>query len=76
MANLKVIKVKKKLYKQFCLATYPTQRVNLHQKIKKCRNQIINANCLCKENYFKTFLKPKKNKSKKYMVRHKNSHQY
>ena len=60
MANLKVIKVKKKLYKQFCQATYPAQRVNLHQKIKKCRNQIITANCLCKENYFKRFWNQKR----------------
>ena len=52
---IKSITVKNKLYKQFCQATNPVQRVNLHQKFKTNRNQIVTLNRLSKENYFKKY---------------------
>ena len=50
---IKSITVKSKLYKQFCQATNPVQRVNLNQKFKTNRNQIVTLNRL--KNYFKKY---------------------
>ena len=55
----KSIIIKDNLYKQFCQATNPAQRVIVHQKFKNCRNQIVTLNHLCKEDYFKAYFESK-----------------
>ena len=60
---IKSIRIKNNLYKQFCQATNPAQRVSLHQKSKNCRNQIVTLNRLCKEDYFKAFFETNKKDS-------------
>ena len=57
---IKSIRIKNNLYKQFCQATNPTQRVSLHQKFKNYRNEIVTLNCLCKEDYFKAYFETNK----------------
>ena len=62
---IKSIRIKNNLYKQFCQATNPTQRVSLHQKFKNYRSQIVTLNCFCKEDYFKAYFETNKKDSKK-----------
>ena len=57
---LKSINIKNKLYKNFCQATNSTRKSTLHQKFKNYRNEIVILNCLCKENYFKTYFETNK----------------
>ena len=58
---IKSIRIKNNLCKQFCQATNPAQRINLDQKLKYYRNQIVTLNSLRKENYFNAYREPKKN---------------
>ena len=52
------------MHKQFYQATKPAQKISLHQKLKKKKNQIVTLNCLCKENYFKAYFETNKKDSK------------
>ena len=57
---IKSIRIKNNLYKQFCQATNPAQRVSLHQKFKNYKNQIVTLNRLCKADYFKAYFETSK----------------
>ena len=60
---LKTIRVKIKLYKQFCQAT--NSNFILHQKFKNCRNQTVTLNRLGKDNYCKIYFETNKEDSKR-----------
>ena len=57
---IKSIRIKNNLYKQFCKATNPAQRVSIHQKLKNYRNQIVTLSRLSKEDYFKAYFETNK----------------
>ena len=57
--------MKNNLYKQFCQATNPAQRVSLHQKFKNYRNQIVTLNRICKKDYSKSYFETNKKDLKK-----------
>ena len=61
----KSIRIKNNLYKTFCQATNPAQRVNLHQKFKNYRNQTVTLNHLRKEDYFIAYFETNKKDFKK-----------
>ena len=56
------------MYKHFCQATNPGQRV-FHQKFKeklqKSNSHSETLNCLCNEYYFKVYFEPNNKDSKK-----------
>ena len=57
--------MKNNLYKQFCQAINPAQRVSPSQKFKNYRYQIVTLNCLCKEDYCKAYFETNKKDLKK-----------
>ena len=52
--------MKNNLYKQFCQAINPAQRVSPSQKFKNYRYQIVTLTCLCKEDYCKAYFETNK----------------
>ena len=61
----KSIKIKNKLYKQFCKATNPESRKQLHESFKNYRNLTITLTRISKEKYYKSFFEDNKKDSKK-----------
>ena len=59
------IKIKNKLYKQFCKATNPESRKQLHESFKNYRNLTITLTRISKEKYYKSFFEDNKKDSKK-----------
>ena len=59
------IKIKNKLYKQFCKTTNPESRKQLHESFKNYRNLTITLTRISKEKYYKSFFEDNKKDSKK-----------
>ena len=65
------IKIKNRVYKQFCKASDPIKKRKLHERFKNYRNLTTILTRVCKEDYYKSFFQDNKKDSKKYMGRYK-----
>ena len=59
------IKIKNRVYKQFCKASDPIKKRKRHERFKNYRNLTTILTRLCKEDYYKSFFQDKKKDSKK-----------
>ena len=57
---LKSIKIKNRIYKQFCTCSYPDKKLELHLKFKKYRNSVVVLTGTCQENYYKDYFETNK----------------
>ena len=60
------IKIKNRVYKQFCKASDPIKKRKLHEWFKNYRNLTTILTRVCKEDYYKSFFQDNKKDSKKY----------
>ena len=59
------IKIKNRVYKQFCKASDPIKKRKLHEWFKNYRNLTTILNRVCKQNYYKSFSQDNKKDSQK-----------
>ena len=59
------IKIKNRVYKQFCMASDPIKKRKLHERFWNYRNITNILTRVCKEDYYKSFFQDKKIDSKK-----------
>ena len=59
------IKIKNRVYKQFCTASDPIKKKKLHEWFKNYRSLTIILTRVCKEEYYKSFFQDNKKDSKK-----------
>ena len=59
------IKIKNRVYKQFCMASDPIKKRKLHERFWNYRNITTILTRVCKEDYYKSFFQDKKIDSKK-----------
>ena len=59
------IKIKNRVYKQFCKASDPIKKRKLHERFKNYRNLTTILTRVCKEDYYKSFFQDNKKDSKK-----------
>ena len=59
------IKIKSKLYQQFCKTTNPERRKQLHESFRNYRNLTITLTRISKEKYYESLFKDNKKDSKK-----------
>ena len=58
------IKIKNRVYRQFCKASDPIKKRKLHEWFKNYRNLTTILTRVCKENYYQSFFQDNKNDSK------------
>ena len=64
-ALLKSIKVKNRIYKQFCKTTDPHEKTEIQERFKVYRNHVVTLSRICKENYYKEYFEDNRKNTKK-----------
>ena len=64
-ALLKSIKVKNRIYKQFCETTDPHEKTEIQKRFKVYRNHVVTLSRICKENYYKEYFEDNRKNAKK-----------
>ena len=59
------IKVKNRIYKQFCKATNPREKTEIQKRFKVYRNHAVTLSSICKENYYKEFFEDNRKNANK-----------
>ena len=61
----KSVKVKNRIYKQFCKTTDPHKKTEIQKGLKVYRNHVVTLFRFCKENYYKEYFENNSKNAKK-----------